>query len=110
MVLFYESHGPFPSREDNKFRERIRVAVEEEERQAKVAADTDAAKDAIATAAESQNKTGGNALNSEDQSNLKVGDKVGQEKINETETKGGASAAPDMESEKQGSKLPSPSR
>ncbi|PWA86500.1 hypothetical protein CTI12_AA139850 [Artemisia annua] len=88
MVLFCDSHGPFSTREDNKFRERIRAAVEEEERQAKAVADTDAAKDAIATAAKSQNKTGGNALNSEDQSNLKVGDKVGQEKINEAETKG----------------------
>ncbi|PWA43959.1 hypothetical protein CTI12_AA530080 [Artemisia annua] len=87
---------------------RLNASVEEEERQAKAAADTDAAKDAIATAAESRNKTGGNALNSEDQSNLKDGDKVGQEKINEAETKEGACPAPDMESEKQGSKVPSP--
>ncbi|PWA74534.1 hypothetical protein CTI12_AA251860 [Artemisia annua] len=102
--------GHFLPEEDNKFLERIRAAVEEEERQAKAAADTDAAKDAIATAEESRNITGGNALNSEDQSNLKDGDKVGQEKVNETERKGGSIAAPDMESEKQGSKISGPSR
>ncbi|PWA68748.1 hypothetical protein CTI12_AA303970 [Artemisia annua] len=102
--------GHFLPEEDNKFLERIRAAVEEEERQAKAAADTDAAKDAIATAEESRNIIGGNALNSEDQSNLKDGDKVGQEKVTETETKGGSSAAPDLESEKQGSKVPGPGR
>ncbi|KAL8138424.1 hypothetical protein V2J09_004425 [Rumex salicifolius] len=36
--------------EDDKFIDRVRAAVEEEERQARAAADTDAAKDAIATA------------------------------------------------------------
>lgn len=45
--------GHFLPEEDNKFLERVQAAVEEEERQALAAADTDAAKDAIATAEES---------------------------------------------------------
>ena len=44
--------GHFLPEEDDKFLERVRAAVEEEERQAMAAADTDAAKDAIATAEE----------------------------------------------------------
>uniref|UniRef100_A0A2N9GM50 Uncharacterized protein n=1 Tax=Fagus sylvatica TaxID=28930 RepID=A0A2N9GM50_FAGSY len=46
--------GHFLPEEDDKFLERVRAAVEEEERQAIAAADTDAAKDAIATAEESR--------------------------------------------------------
>uniref|UniRef100_A0A9I9CN09 Uncharacterized protein n=1 Tax=Cucumis melo TaxID=3656 RepID=A0A9I9CN09_CUCME len=42
--------GHFLPEEDDKFLEKVRAAVEEEERQALAAADTDAAKDAIATA------------------------------------------------------------
>lgn len=46
--------GHFFPEEDDKFLERVRAAVEEEERQAVAAADTDAAKGAIATAEESR--------------------------------------------------------
>ncbi|KAI3818542.1 hypothetical protein L1987_12352 [Smallanthus sonchifolius] len=97
--------GHFLPDEDNKFLERIRAAVEEEERQAVAAADTGAAKDAIATAEESRNVTGANAINPEDQTNVKDGDKINQEKITETEAKGSSMAATDMESGKQRSKV-----
>lgn len=46
--------GHFLPEEDDKFLERVQAAAEEEERQALAAADTDAAKDAIATAEESR--------------------------------------------------------
>ncbi|WOL14167.1 U11/U12 small nuclear ribonucleoprotein 59 kDa protein [Canna indica] len=49
-----KKQGHFLPEEDNKFLERVRAAVEEEERQAAAAADTHAAKDAIATAEESR--------------------------------------------------------
>ncbi|XP_038877454.1 U11/U12 small nuclear ribonucleoprotein 59 kDa protein isoform X1 [Benincasa hispida] len=45
-----KKQGHFLPEEDDKFLEKVRAAVEEEERQALAAADTDAAKDAIATA------------------------------------------------------------
>ncbi|XP_060218511.1 U11/U12 small nuclear ribonucleoprotein 59 kDa protein [Lycium barbarum] len=45
-----KKQGHFLPEEDDKFLEKVRAAVEEEERQAKAAADTDAVKDAIATA------------------------------------------------------------
>ncbi|KAJ0111978.1 hypothetical protein Patl1_00521 [Pistacia atlantica] len=47
-----KKQGHFLPEEDDKFLERVRAAVEEEERQALAAVDTDAAKDAIATAEE----------------------------------------------------------
>ncbi|THU48342.1 hypothetical protein C4D60_Mb09t25220 [Musa balbisiana] len=53
--------GHFIPEEDDKFLERVRAAVEEEERQAAAAADTHAAKDAIATA-ESSRKVMQNAI------------------------------------------------
>ncbi|XWS32111.1 hypothetical protein CRYUN_Cryun23aG0133000 [Craigia yunnanensis] len=52
-----KKQGHFLPEEDDKFLEKVRVAVEEEERQALAAADTDAAKDAIATAEETRNAT-----------------------------------------------------
>ncbi|XP_047321781.1 U11/U12 small nuclear ribonucleoprotein 59 kDa protein [Impatiens glandulifera] len=51
--------GHFLPEEDDKFLERVRAAVEEEERQAKAATDTEAAKDAIATAEETRKITEG---------------------------------------------------
>ncbi|KAK8935492.1 hypothetical protein KSP39_PZI013573 [Platanthera zijinensis] len=45
-----KKQGHFLPEEDDKFLERVRVAVEEEERQAATAADTHAARDAIAIA------------------------------------------------------------
>lgn len=49
-----KKQGHFLPEEDDKFFERVQAAVEEEERQAVAAADTDAAKDAIAAAVESR--------------------------------------------------------
>ncbi|KAJ4828510.1 hypothetical protein Tsubulata_020341 [Turnera subulata] len=49
-----KKQGHFLPEEDDKFLERVRAAVEEEERQVAAAAGTDAAKDAIATAEESR--------------------------------------------------------
>ena len=54
VMLFTICAGHFLPEEDDKFLERVQAAVEEEERQALAAADTDAAKDAIATAEESR--------------------------------------------------------
>ncbi|KAF5946266.1 hypothetical protein HYC85_016494 [Camellia sinensis] len=45
-----KKQGHFLPEEDDKFLEKVQAAVEEEERQEMVAADTDAAKEAIATA------------------------------------------------------------
>ncbi|XP_076956916.1 U11/U12 small nuclear ribonucleoprotein 59 kDa protein-like [Bidens hawaiensis] len=97
--------GHFLPDEDNKFMERIRAAVEEEERQAMAAADTGAAKDAIVTAEESRNARGANAINPEDQTNMEGGDKINQEKITETEAKGSSTAVIDMESGNQRSNV-----
>ncbi|XP_021748327.1 U11/U12 small nuclear ribonucleoprotein 59 kDa protein-like isoform X2 [Chenopodium quinoa] len=52
-----KKQGHFLPEEDDKFLERVRAAVEEEERQAKAAAATGAAKDAIAAAEESRKVT-----------------------------------------------------
>ncbi|GLT84619.1 hypothetical protein SLE2022_028400 [Rubroshorea leprosula] len=49
-----KKQGHFLPEEDDKFLERVQAAVEEEERQALAGVDTDAAKDAIATAEESR--------------------------------------------------------
>ncbi|KAF3786993.1 U11/U12 small nuclear ribonucleoprotein [Nymphaea thermarum] len=49
-----KKQGHFLPEEDDKFLQRVRAAVEEEERQAAIAADTGAAKDAIAIAEESR--------------------------------------------------------
>ncbi|XP_062105481.1 U11/U12 small nuclear ribonucleoprotein 59 kDa protein-like [Humulus lupulus] len=52
-----KKQGHFLPEEDDKFLERVQAAVEEEERQAIAAADTEAAKGAIATAEESRKAT-----------------------------------------------------
>ncbi|KAK7262611.1 hypothetical protein RJT34_30186 [Clitoria ternatea] len=49
-----KKQGHFLPEEDDKFLERVQAAVEEEEREALAAVETDAAKDAIATAEESR--------------------------------------------------------
>ncbi|KAL2489715.1 U11/U12 small nuclear ribonucleoprotein 59 kDa protein [Forsythia ovata] len=56
----------FLPEEDDKFLEQVKAAVQEEERQAMAAADTDAAKDAIATAEESRKTIISHAPDSED--------------------------------------------
>ncbi|XP_022770507.1 U11/U12 small nuclear ribonucleoprotein 59 kDa protein [Durio zibethinus] len=52
-----KKQGHFLPEEDDKFLEKVQAAVEEEERQVLAAADTDAAKDAIATAEETRKAT-----------------------------------------------------
>lgn len=61
--------GHFLPEEDDKFLERVQAAVEEEERLAIAAADTDAAKDAIATAEESRKTTHNRGPDSKDLNN-----------------------------------------
>lgn len=54
-MWFFTNHaGHFLPEEDDRFLERVQAAVEEEEREALAAAETDAAKDAIAIAEESR--------------------------------------------------------
>nr|XP_043624344.1 U11/U12 small nuclear ribonucleoprotein 59 kDa protein [Erigeron canadensis] len=100
--------GHFLPEEDDKFLERIRAAVEEEERQAMAAAETGAAKDAIATAEEFRNITGGNVLSSEDQSNVKDGEKLIHGNLTETEAKRSSKETSALESGKQGSTVVGP--
>lgn len=83
-----KKQGHFLPEEDDKFLERVRAAVEEEERQALAAADTHAAKDAIATAEESR-KIGTREPNLEDITSSKYGDKESRNQIIEIE--GGSS-------------------
>ncbi|XP_044494562.1 U11/U12 small nuclear ribonucleoprotein 59 kDa protein isoform X2 [Mangifera indica] len=64
-----KKQGHFLPEEDDKFLEKVRAAVEEEERQALAAADTDAAKDAIATAEESRKTIDNSEAVSKDESN-----------------------------------------
>lgn len=52
--FFSNYAGHFLPEEDDKFLEKVQAAVEEEEREALAAVETDAAKDAIATAEESR--------------------------------------------------------
>ncbi|KAL2472102.1 U11/U12 small nuclear ribonucleoprotein 59 kDa protein [Abeliophyllum distichum] len=61
-----KKQGHFLPEEDDKFLEQVKAAVQEEERQAMAAADTDAAKDAIATAEESRKTIKSHAPDSED--------------------------------------------
>ncbi|KAK4339337.1 hypothetical protein RND71_040799 [Anisodus tanguticus] len=95
-----KKQGHFLPEEDDKFLEKVRAAVEEEERQVKAAADTDAAKDAIATAEVSRKtiqsqrpepgdllaNTGGDKKNQDQTTDDK--DKSGPTPVNELE-KGG---------------------
>ncbi|KAL5572010.1 hypothetical protein UlMin_021607 [Ulmus minor] len=61
-----KKQGHFLPEEDDKFLERVQAAVEEEERQTLAAADTDAAKDAIATLEESRKTTHNHGSDSKD--------------------------------------------
>lgn len=77
--------GHFLPEEDDKFLEKVRAAVEEEERQAMAAADTDAAKDAIATAEEFRRNLTGCEHDLEDANSTKnVENNESQDKITET--------------------------
>ncbi|XP_019081066.1 U11/U12 small nuclear ribonucleoprotein 59 kDa protein isoform X2 [Vitis vinifera] len=80
-----KKQGHFLPEEDDKFLEKVRAAVEEEERQAMAAADTDAAKDAIATAEEFRRNLTGCEHDLEDANSTKnVENNESQDKITET--------------------------
>ncbi|KAK3026729.1 hypothetical protein RJ639_042182 [Escallonia herrerae] len=93
--------GHFLPEEDDKFLERVRAAVEEEERQAMAAADKDAAKDAIVTAEESRKIIHGRRSGSEVIGSGKDGEES-QDQITGSETKDGSSRVTDKEPRKQG--------
>ncbi|KAF9669020.1 hypothetical protein SADUNF_Sadunf14G0064000 [Salix dunnii] len=90
--------GHFLPEEDDKFIERVRAAVEEEERQAMAAAETDAAKGAIATAEESRKIQSG-GLHSKDASDDKEGMKESNDEKNGTDNLG-SGAVPGPSGEK----------
>ncbi|KAL0426063.1 UNVERIFIED_CONTAM: U11/U12 small nuclear ribonucleoprotein [Sesamum radiatum] len=79
-----KKQGHFLPEEDDKFLERVRAAVEEEERQSMAAAFPDAAKDAIATAEESRKHIQSHAPDMEEQGLNNSGDRESQDKENET--------------------------
>ncbi|KZV38030.1 Programmed cell death protein 7 isoform 1 [Dorcoceras hygrometricum] len=78
-----KKQGHFLPEEDDKFLERVKAAVEEEERQAIAAADTDAAKDAIATAEESRRYILSHAPDSEEHEHSHAGGRENQDQNNE---------------------------
>lgn len=94
-----KKHGHFLPEEDDKFLERVRAAVEEEERQAIAAADTDAAKDAIATAEESRKALQSHGPDSKDLSSDESGNKESEDQIIETENNKGSTSVTVKESE-----------
>ncbi|KAJ6675285.1 hypothetical protein OIU85_011449 [Salix viminalis] len=98
-----KKQGHFLPEEDDKFLERVRAAVEEEERQAMAAAETDAAKGAIATAEESRKTIQSGGLHSKDASDDKEGMKESNAEKNEGTDNLGSGAVPGP-SEEKGSK------
>lgn len=95
-----KKQGHFLPEEDDKFLERVRAAVEEEERQAMAAAETDAAKGAIATAEESRKTIQSGGLHSKDASDAKDGMKESNDEINESTDNLGSGAVPGPSGEK----------
>lgn len=81
--------------------DKVRAAVEEEERQAIAAADTDAAKDAIASAEESRKTLLGHGLDSRDLSSDKDNNMESKDQIIETENNKGSTSVTMKESEPQ---------
>uniref|UniRef100_A0A2P2KFD1 U11/U12 small nuclear ribonucleoprotein 59 kDa protein isoform X1 n=1 Tax=Rhizophora mucronata TaxID=61149 RepID=A0A2P2KFD1_RHIMU len=77
-----KKQGHFLPEEDDKFLERVRAAVEEEERQAMAAADTAAAKDAIAIAEESRKTKESDGLVLKDSCGDESGTKESKDKRN----------------------------
>ncbi|TXG62957.1 hypothetical protein EZV62_009951 [Acer yangbiense] len=80
-----KKQGHFLPDEDDKFLEKVQAAVEEEERQALAAADTDAAKDAIANAEESRKTIHNSEPVSTDGSSDNVGVKKSKDQVNDTD-------------------------
>lgn len=95
-----KKQGHFLPEEDDKFLERVRAAVEEEERQVLAAADTEAAKDAIATAEGSRMSTQCHAHESEEHQN----NKVNHDHLVKNEDEKGSNATNDEECRKEGTK------
>lgn len=96
-----KKQGHFLPEEDDKFMDRVRAAVEEEERQAIAAADTDAAKDAIASAEESRKTLLSQGLDSRDLSSDKDSNMESEDQIIETENNKGSTSVTMRESEPQ---------
>ncbi|KAL2892102.1 U11/U12 small nuclear ribonucleoprotein 59 kDa protein [Bienertia sinuspersici] len=97
-----KKQGHFLPEEDDKFLERVRAAAEEEERQTKAAADTDAAKEAIAAAEESRKVTQVAKLDTKDESG-KEDDEESLKQGIKNENRLGSLASTSKEFEKQGS-------
>ncbi|GAB4844538.1 hypothetical protein Ancab_037918 [Ancistrocladus abbreviatus] len=95
-----KKQGHFLPEEDDKFIEKVRAAVEEEERQARAAADTDAAKGAIATAVQSRKVVQGVNLDPKDHSS-NTGSKEAQNQITDSGSEMGSNAVTQKESSKQ---------
>ncbi|XP_059634281.1 U11/U12 small nuclear ribonucleoprotein 59 kDa protein [Cornus florida] len=100
-----KKQGHFFPEEDEKFLDRVRAAVEEEERQAMAAADTEAAKDAIATAEESRKIIERHVPELKDLNNNKVGNEEIHDQTIDNESKGDSRTVNDKEAGKQGSEL-----
>lgn len=90
--------GHFLPEEDDKFLEKVRAAVEEEERQALAAADTDAAKDAIATAEETRKATQNQKPLSKDPISDQLEDKESKDQKTPNEDEKDSSTVTDKES------------
>ncbi|XP_077228164.1 U11/U12 small nuclear ribonucleoprotein isoform X2 [Tasmannia lanceolata] len=95
-----KKQGHFLPEEDDKFLERVRAAVEEEELQVAAAADTDAAKDAIASA-ESRKTIQHSGTDAKDISSNSGGVTMSQDQLNEMENGRDSSVAVHPESERQ---------
>ncbi|XP_073307608.1 U11/U12 small nuclear ribonucleoprotein 59 kDa protein-like isoform X2 [Primulina huaijiensis] len=83
-ILKLKKQGHFLPKEDDKFLEKVKAAVEEEERQAMAAADTDAAKDAIVTAEESRRRIQSEVPYSEEHEHIHAGGRENQDQNNES--------------------------
>lgn len=98
--------GHFLPEEDDKFLEQVKAAVEDEERQAMAAADTDAAKDAIATAEVSRKTIKSHAPDSEElNSNISL-DNGKEDQKTESKNNTGSMVVANKESGKHGSEGP----
>ncbi|XVE73788.1 hypothetical protein DITRI_Ditri11bG0146700 [Diplodiscus trichospermus] len=95
-----KKQGHFLPEEDNKFLEKVRAAVEEEERQALAAADTDAAKDAIANAEETRKASQHQRPLSNDLIGDQLENKESKDQITPNEDEKGSSPVTDKESGK----------
>ncbi|PIA57723.1 hypothetical protein AQUCO_00600448v1 [Aquilegia coerulea] len=97
-----KKQGHFLPEEDDKFLERVRAAVEEEERQVAAASVTDAAKDAIAAAEESRKTVQSDVPDAKDISSNENGGPVSQGRSTDTENKKVFSDGAELKSEQRG--------